>query len=116
MNKIGNRVLAILSFSPFIFLIVFYSFILRVALKFGKWPTENHPDPELTGFDKHHQLAIACFAISVAGILLFALMAAILKYIGSLNLSKVYWRILVVGIILVFLLFLLDPTIGWSLD
>ena len=55
--------------SPFLWLALLYSFVLRARLHLGVWPYPYQPDPKSLGFDVHHlAIYLGVPAMSAAGI------------------------------------------------
>jgi len=77
---------------PSIYLVLFYSYVLRARLVLGRWPIPYQPDPQELGFDFHYRLIffslpgiyLSLFAMQAIFILRFEYLKKIRKFSYSL--------------------------------
>jgi hypothetical protein len=74
----------LLSFSPMVACLVFYSFVLRARVSLGHWPRPYVPDPSDLGFGLHQVAAVLSFPLAMASAASFVVLV--------LARLKVYWR------------------------
>ena len=63
---LDGTVFWVLSFSPMVACLVFYSFVLRARLTLGHWPRPYVPDPSDLGFGLHQLAAAISFPLAMA--------------------------------------------------
>ncbi|MBD2546711.1 hypothetical protein [Planktothricoides raciborskii] len=71
---------------PSIYLVLFYSYVLRARLVLGRWPIPYQPDPRELGFDFHFQLIF--FSLLGIALSLFAMAVVFILRIFSVKIRK----------------------------
>ena len=114
-NKIFDGIFLVLIFVLYLFVIVFYSFVIRASFALKKWPSYNNPDPALLHFDAHQEVVINCLSFSIISIILILPLFIISKLTG-VKLKKKYWILCLIGICLNLYILAVDPFMEWFAD
>lgn len=61
----------------YLYLVVFYSFVIRATIKLGRIPTPDNPDPKVLGYTVHREFVNTSLAITIYGIALLILLVVI---------------------------------------
>jgi hypothetical protein len=103
---------------PAVALTCFYSFVIRSRLELGHWPTYDHPDPKLLGFELHYSLVWLLLMLTpVLG--LMAVIFSVRALVVPLRLP--WWKALLPVVVpfgAAFIIILTDPGgfFGWLAD
>lgn len=116
MYKVINKVMTVLCYSPYVYLLLFYSFVVRAIVKIGRIPEYNDPDPKILNFNVHREAIYKSFDWVIYGLIVFAILFLITKAAKRFTVKKIHLTILTVGIIWLFLHLIGDPFDYWFLD
>jgi hypothetical protein len=115
MFKLINHILTLLCYLPYLYLIGYYSYVLRAIIKLGKIPTYNNPDPKQLRFDTHREFIYELFDIIVYGLGIFVMILLIALMFKRLSVKWIHFKFLFTGIILTIWSFI-DPFSEWFAD
>jgi len=76
-NDLNRTAFWLLCLAPALWLVVFYSFVLRVRLELGYWPQPGNPSPLMIDFSSYQAAIFFCSAfalVSPIGVLAFTLL------------------------------------------
>lgn len=111
-----NLCIVLLCYLPYVYLITFYSFVIRAVIKLGEVPTYDNPDPKELGFDVHREMVNKTFDWVVYGLILLVILVAIVLISKKFTVKKVHRTIFFAGFIIVILHLFIDPFNVWFLD
>ncbi len=117
LTKRGNGLAWSLTLVPVLSLAAFYSFVLRARWAIGHWPTYNHPDPKLLGFQFHHvAVTLLMVVLPVAGLVALGYLGATLRQPSRQSKSMRWAMIALFGLAVV--LWTADPGgfVNWFAD
>lgn len=106
----------VLSYTPYLFSIGFYSFVIRATITLGYVPYYNHPDPGLLRFDRHKELVEMSFNIALFGTAVWLLLGIVSIFFKALRLRRRYNVAFFIGIALIIFILALDPLGEWYWD
>lgn len=110
-----KNIAKILSVVPWIYIVSFYSYVIRVAIKVGHLPGYNNPDPSYI-YLGHRNIISYSFEFSFWGSIIGVLLLIIFrrKLFDTKNRRYLYSFVLGISIIIFNLFF--DPFDTWYLD
>jgi len=114
-KEIFNFIIMMLIFVEYLYLITFYSFVIRARLFLSRWPSYENPDPKLLHFDIHQEIVADSFTYSFISIL-FLLVFFIISLYFKIKIKQIYWLLYLLGICLIAYNLLLDPLFEWFSD
>lgn len=116
MKKIIDYLLKLLSIIPIMWILVFFSYVLRVSISIGRIPSYNNP--QSGNFTSHFKFLNIFFEIVGYGFFVFIILIIIYRFYFKLFFQKMYIYLWLIGYILIFALFILDPLglIKWWVD
>lgn len=103
----------IIYYVPWIYIILFYSFVFRTYLDFGKMPGLGNPDPTNL-YILHQKFVDISFIISTIGSIL-VLLWFIIK-VKKNNILKKDGILFFIGFVILMYIILIDPLFAWYLD
>jgi hypothetical protein len=106
----------VLCYIPLFYLLIFYLFVLRVAIKIGRIPEYDNPDPNTVGFPIHRLIADKLFDIAVYAVAMFLILLFITLALKTFRVNKIHLIVLGLTIALMCFHIFLDPFFVWSLD
>jgi len=113
--KLLKYIHTVLCYFPWLFIIAFYSFVLRAMLKLGHAPTYGYADPKSLGFNMHHSLVYILLFI-VLSEFLYGLLFIMWSWKKG-RLYKINALVFLAGIIAIIAMFTFDRgNIGWFAD
>jgi hypothetical protein len=112
MKKFISYLYYIICTLPFIYIILFYSYVLRAFIKLGYFPEYNNPDPKELGFDIHHDLIYLIGDIVIYGFLGWLVLSIMNKF------KYPRWTFVLYGLGMAFFMYILaiDPFMEWFAD
>ena len=93
MFKWVNRLLILLCYFPYIYFLIYYSYVARAIIKLGRVPTPENPDPKALGFTTHRELIYRSADIVVVALGLFILLFLIMSYLKKITVRKIHLNI-----------------------
>ena len=117
MIKISKSILLLALYYLLMYLIVFYTFVLRAALELGRIPSYNKPDPQELGFSTHFWL-VFWGAEPIPYCLLAIVIYGIICWVKKKNILKINkFHFIVFGLSVLLSVFtLLSPLFEWFID
>ena len=116
MYKVINKAMTAVCYLPYVYLIFFYSFVIRAILKTGRIPTYNNPDPKELQFGLHREWVYRTFDLVVYGLAVFSILFLVARFSKNLTVKKTHLIFLIVGIVIILFHLLIDPFEEWFLD
>ena len=116
MMKLVNKINKILSLIPILWLLIFWSFVVRTRVFLGYWPRPYDPDPKFLGFAYHH---MSIYFLFIGILILFVpTFYFLLLETKKLNSITFYKKLYPVSIITIVLMIYFDPGsyLYWFLD
>jgi hypothetical protein len=101
---------------PYLYLVVFYSYVIRAIITLGRIPTPDNPDPKWLGFDKHRQFvydSLTIFLITTGVTLILFLILYLRK---RMSINKTHLTIFWIGVIGTIVDNIVNPFNAWFLD
>ena len=114
-KEILNSIIIILIFLEYLYLITFYSFVIRTRIALSRWPSYENPDPKLLDFDIHREIVADSFTYSSISII-FLLLFFIISLLFKIKIKLIYLLLYLFGIFLNAYNLLLDPFFEWFID
>lgn len=114
-NKIFNSILIILIFVEYLYIMVFYSFVIRARIVLSRWPNYENPDPKLLHFETHREFVADSFTYSLISAICILLIFIIAKFL-KISISKNYWILYLLGICIILYNLFIDPFFVWFAD
>ena len=122
MNTAPQRMvdwrIVVAAVSPLLWLVLFYSFVLRARLYLGVWPRPDQADPKDLGFEFHY-LAIYLGVLAMFVATMWAVALALVRYSpGGRPFPRLTIGSIGLGFTLVIVIAQFDPgdCIQWFLD
>lgn len=113
-NMYLNVLMKVLSISPWIHIVLFYSYAVKIGLDVGHIPYYNNPDPSYL-YQEHRLLIDYAFSISLGGILLGLIV--LLGYPKKVVKNNAYYiAFFLVGILIFMYDLVLSPLGLWYYD
>lgn len=110
-------VFRIICWSPWIYILFFYSYVLRAIFYLGYIPSTNAPDPVELGFTLHRKLIYISSNISYLGFMAsISILIALRIDNSSYRPSKRNIMWLIIAFFILSYNFFLDPFFEWFLD
>lgn len=116
MFKLINRIMILLCYLPYLYLLTYYSYVVRAIIKLRRIPTYDNPDPKELGFSTHRYIIYKLADIVIYGLCLFILLLLITLFLKKFTIRKMHWKLLLIGIIIFILIFFIDPFMVWFAD
>lgn len=116
MFKILNYLVAALCYSPYVYLFGFYSMVLNVALKIGRLPRYNDPDPRSLDLSLHKKVLELTFEITSYALLTLIVLLIAGAISKKLDIRRMHWIFLIIGILLIIFNLFVDPLTEWYAD
>ena len=114
-NKIFDSIVTILIFVEYLYIIAFYSFVIRARFILSKWPFYNNPDPKLLHFNMHEKIVDYCMVYSFASIALILILFLMSIFI-NIKIKKIYMIFYLLGIFIILYNLVVDPFFEWYAD
>lgn len=116
MLQIINKTIAVSCYLPYLYLMLYYSFVVRAIMKLGKIPFYNNPDPKMLGFNIHRELIYRTFDFIAIGIIANLILIGITLVLKRFTLKRKHWLFFLAGILLIFYFLSVDPFAEWFAD
>ena len=116
MKKISDYLLKLLSIIPFIWLLIFFSYVLRVAISIGRMPI--YDSPQSGNYSSHFKLLNIFFEIVGLSFISFVIISIIYRLYFKHTFEKKYVYLWLIGNSIILILFVFDPfgLIKWLVD
>jgi mannose/fructose/N-acetylgalactosamine-specific phosphotransferase system component IID len=116
MFRVINKAMTLLCYLPYVYLVLFYSFVVRAIIKIGKIPSYNNPDPKDLKFNVHREVIYKVFDWLVYGLIVFAILFLITIVAKKFTVKKIHLILLIIGVVGILLHLFIDPFDTWFLD
>ena len=113
MKKIILAIYYIGIFIPWLYFLVFYSYVIRATIKLGYIPSYNNPDPKELNFTTHYDLAYYTLLPITGYCVIISFIVAIIR---KFKFPKWSFIVLVLGAIFIFYNVAIDPFMEWFAD
>jgi hypothetical protein len=114
--KVIRILVKLILYLPWVYIMLFYSYVLRAYLKLGRLPTYNNPDPKELNFDLHRRFVYWSFDIGIYSIVLSIILILLSFKLKSIVLGKRDLLLWVIVLVFFFFNILFDPLDTWFLD
>ncbi len=113
--KIANILMLVICYTPYIYLLAFYSLVLHLVLAAGGLPSNERQIPKGVSFEDHYVIISHCFSIVLYALLFFLVLLLGIAPKNEFYVKKIHCRIYITGLVLIFLHFF-DPFFLWYVD
>ena len=112
MKKIFAYIYYFICVVPLLYVMIFYSYVLRAYLKLGYLPTYNNPDPKELGFIIHRKLIYLTSDVIIVGLFVWLILSTIKKF------KYQRWSYILYGLGTMIFVYILaiDPFMEWFAD
>lgn len=112
MKKIISYIYYFTCVLPIIYIVMFYSYVLRAYLKLGYLPGYNNPDPKELGFVMQRKLIYFISDAVIIGLLVWLVLSIVNKF------KYPRWSYVLYGIGMAFFVYILAlaPLMEWFAD
>lgn len=116
MKKITDFLFKLLSVIPFIWLLIFFSYVLRVSISIGRMPI--YDNPQSGNYSFHFKFLNIFFEIVGLSFFAYLIILIIYRIYFKHSFEKKYIYLWLIGYSIIFILFVFDPygLIKWWVD
>jgi len=115
VKSLIEKIYWVVCYLPWLYIIAFYSYVLRAIIRLNYVPSFDNPDPKVLGFYFHHALIYLLWEFSMWAVVAWGILRLVM-YFMEIKVSKRETKVFTIAVIVFIYNIIIDPFMTWFVD